>query len=68
MTRSCVLAFALFVTGTTGHLTAVTSQTRDAITRRDPREFKEVPVAVRNELTRRGCMIPEPCSSQADET
>lgn len=31
-----------------------------AITRRDPGEFKELPLTVRHELIRRGCTMPQP--------
>ena len=62
MMRSCTLTVALFAIGTAGHLAANASQSSDAITRVAPSEVEELPAAVRHELTRRGCMIPQAVS------
>ncbi len=59
MKRSRTLAAALFAIGTIGHLGAVASQSADGITRLAPRDLSELPAGVRNELTRRGCTIPQ---------
>ena len=57
--RSRTLAVALFAIGTAGHRAADVSQSSDGITRVAPREVKELPPAVRHELIRRGCTIPQ---------
>jgi hypothetical protein len=59
MTGSRVLALALLAIATAGHFTATATQETNVITRRNPRDLTDVPAAVRDELTRRGCTIPQ---------